>query len=170
MPTPVPKNSLSESYYPGSLSQRSQRSATGTAPGGSPVGFCAPPILGAVHLLMERTATEEAYFIVFKTKTVGDPPRDRCVIKQKTPKNTKKQAQTSKKRAHQALHPLQEIMGEHNNESSLVHRTPRKTPRHTPPKGGKCMQKHRNNTKSSQKGALRTPTPTSTSSWGCRGC
>ena len=28
------------------------------------------------------------------------------------------------------------------------------------------MQKHRNNTKSRQKGPLRTPTPTSTSSWG----
>ncbi len=73
MPTPVPKNGVSELYNLASLSQRSQRPVPGTAPGGPPVGFYAPPMLGAVRLLMARTATEETNFIMYKSP---DPPEN----------------------------------------------------------------------------------------------
>ena len=53
-------------------------------------------------------------------------------------------------------------MGEHNNESSLVHRTPRKTPRHTPPKAEnvcKNIETTQNQAKKGPSGRQRPPPP-----------
>ena len=136
MPTPVPKNGISELYFLASLSQRSQRPVPGTAPSGPPVGFCAPPILGAVRLLMERTATEETYFIVCKSP---DPPRQHTNTHKHTQIHTNTHRYTQ---IHTSAHKYTQI---HTNTHRYTQRHTNThkytqihtdTHRYTPPSGG----------------------------------
>ena len=67
MPTPVQKNDLHEMNFLVSLFEHISKRDTNRDTSGPAVGLCVGPLLGAVCVLLERTATGHTYFIVYKS-------------------------------------------------------------------------------------------------------